>query len=198
MGAYSPVPIADDLLIETAQKFVLEPAIHGLMKYGAPYCGVLYAGLMICDGKPYVIEFNCRFGDPETQVVLPLHERRLAAVACCGGAGRSRSQPSHYRVAERSLRCYGFCRLSGRVRKGKPINGLDSISSAMDDRAIVFHAGVKKDGDRILTDGGRVLGVTGLGEDFDEAYENAYEAVNRIQFDNAYYRKDIGYRVRNK
>lgn len=198
MGAYSPVPIVDDILLETVRKYVLEPAIHGMEIDGAPYSGVLYAGLMLCDGKPYVIEFNCRFGDPETQAVLPaisVDLLPLLRAAAHGDLGESRAIPAAQSALCVVMASAGY---PGAYEKGKPIQGLDKISEAMDDRAIVFHAGVKMANGQIVTDGGRVLGVTGLGEDFDEAYDSAYEAVNRIQFDNAYYRRDIGYRVRGR
>ncbi len=198
MGAYSPVPIVDDILLETVRKMILEPAIHGLEKVGAPYSGVLYAGLMIQDGKPYVIEFNCRFGDPETQVVLPAINVDLLPLlvgAANGSLGKSRVIPASQNALCVVMASAGY---PGAYEKGRAIRGLEKISEAMDDRAIVFHAGTRMTGNQIMTAGGRVLGVTGLGEDFDEAYENAYEAVNRIQFDNAYYRKDIGYRVRGR
>ncbi len=197
MGAYCPVPIVDDALLKEIRDTVLEPAIRGMAAEGAPYSGVLYAGLMLCDGKPYVIEFNCRFGDPETEAVLPAIDIDLLPLlvgAAKGDIGEDQVIPASQYALCVIIASAGY---PGAYKKGITIKGMEGIAEAMDQRAIAFHAGTKMDGDNVVTSGGRVLGVTGLGEDFDDAYDNAYEAVQRIQFDQAYYRKDIGYRVRS-
>jgi phosphoribosylamine---glycine ligase len=197
MGAYCPVPIVDDALLKEIRDTVLEPAIRGLEAEGAPYSGVLYAGLMLCEDKPYVIEFNCRFGDPETEAVLPAIDIDLLPLlvgAAKGDIGDDQVIPASQYALCVIIASAGY---PGAYKKGLTIKGMEGIEEAMDQRAIAFHAGTKLDGDNVVTSGGRVLGVTGLGEDFDDAYDNAYEAVQRIQFDQAYYRKDIGYRVRS-
>lgn len=198
MGAYSPVPLVTEELMQTIQNTILEPTIRGMEAEGIPYTGVLYAGLMICNGKPYVIEFNCRFGDPETQAVLPVTDIDLFELLVSAAKG----ELSENRVIQASE--YAVCVVMasggypGPYEKGKVINGLEWVSHTLYDSVVVFHAGTRWREDKFVTSGGRVLGITGLGADFDEAYKNAYAAIRKIHFENAYYRTDIGYRVRSK
>lgn len=197
MGSYSPVPLADDQLIDDVKNNVLIPAIKGMESEGVPYSGVLYAGLMIHNGKPYVIEFNCRMGDPETQSVLTAVEEDLLPVFLdC-----AKEKLGEDRIIKPSKSTMCVVMSSGgypqSYEKGKVISGLDTVKQEMEGKAVVFHAGTAKDGDNFVTAGGRVLGITGIGTNFDEATKYAYEAVDKISFDGAYYRKDIGYRVRN-
>jgi phosphoribosylamine---glycine ligase len=194
MGAYAPAPIVTPELMQRIQKEVLEPAIVALQKRGVDYRGVLYAGLMITPaGDPKVIEFNCRFGDPETQAVLPLLETPLIdlLLAC-----------TEQRLAEQEIRWQpGACTCvvlaaggyPGSYAKGKMISGIEEAEA---NGAIVFQAGTQLQDSKIVTDGGRVLGVTALGQDFASAIDQAYTAVSSIQFEDAYYRRDIGHRVR--
>ncbi len=197
MGAYSPVPMVTDELLEKIRHTILEPAVRGMEKEGAPYTGVLYAGLMICDSQPYVIEFNCRFGDPETQAVLPVIEDDLLPILL--DAAKKELKEDRVIKAAGSALCVVMASegYPSSYEKGKEIYGFDDVKTQMQNRAVVFHAGTANKDNKIVTSGGRVLGVTGLGENFDEASSNAYSAVEKIQFDGAYYRRDIGYRVRS-
>jgi len=196
MGAYSPVPLVDETLLEVITETILQPTIRGMEKEGSPYSGVLYAGLMVCEGKPYVIEFNCRFGDPETQAVLPVIQEDLLPLLLDAAMGE---------LQEDRVIASGGCAMCvvmasrgypDAYEKGKAIQGLDAVAAEYADRACVFHAGTAEKEGKIVTSGGRVLGVTGWGNTFDAACAYAYEAVNRIHFEGAYSRKDIGYRVR--
>jgi len=198
MGAYSPVPIVNDELLESVKVNILQPTIKGMEAEGAPYSGVLYAGLMIQEGKPYVIEFNCRLGDPETQVVLTSVDEDLLPVflnCAKGKLGEDRVIP-----ASKSSMCVVMASAGypGSYQKGKEINGLDDVKRDLQGKAYVFHAGTAKQDEKLVTAGGRVLGVTGFGSDMDEACKNAYEAVDKISYEGAYYRKDIGFQVRNE
>lgn len=198
MGAYSPVPVVDDALMEDVFRRVLRPTIEGMKAEGIPYSGVLYAGLMLTANGPYVIEYNCRFGDPETQVVLPAIEDDLLPLLHDAAMGYL--QREGVMKADRSALCVVLA--SGgypdAYEKGKVIHGLREVEEEMEGNAIVFHAGTSYKDGSIYTAGGRVLGVTGMGVDFDEAYEHAYRAAGMISFDKMFYRKDIGYRVRGR
>ncbi|MBD2098886.1 phosphoribosylamine--glycine ligase [Trichocoleus sp. FACHB-591] len=195
MGAYAPAPIMTPELMRRVQQEVLEPAIATLRQRGIDYRGVLYAGLMITpEGEPKVVEFNCRFGDPETQTILPLLETPLEDLLMACAQQRLREMPP---IAWKSgasacvvMAAGGY---PGTYQKGQVITGMDDAESI---GAVVFHAGTQLKHQKILSDGGRVLGVTAIGDTFDQAIANAYEAVERIQFEGAYYRRDIGHRVR--
>ncbi|MGJ3249550.1 MAG: phosphoribosylamine--glycine ligase [Elainellaceae cyanobacterium] len=194
MGAYAPTPLVTTALIDRIQQDILEPAIATLQTRGIDYRGVLYAGLMITpDGHPKVIEFNCRFGDPETQVVLPLLETPLEDVMLACAQQRLAQLPP---IAWKSGAAACVVMASGgypdAYSKGCTITGL---SEAEETGATVFHAGTRINQNQLVTDGGRVLGVTGMGETFEGAIAHAYRAVECIQFEGAYYRRDIGYRV---
>ncbi len=196
MGAYSPVPIATDELMKEIQDTILRPTLDGMEKEGCPYSGLLYAGIMLVDGKPSVIEFNCRFGDPETQAVLPAIDEDLYPLllaAAEGKLGEDRMIPAARTALTVVMASGGY---PGPYEKGKVIEGLDAVATEFQGRALVFHAGTEQNDNQIVTSGGRVLAVTGVGADFDEACANAYAAVDKISFEGAYYRKDIGYRVR--
>ena len=197
MGAYSPAPIVTPLLMERINKQVLEPAIATLGKRGIDYRGVIYAGLMISpSGELSVLEFNCRFGDPETQAILPLLETPLEELMlACARGNLSAVPPIRWRqdaVAACVVVASGG--YPGSYQKGKAIAGLDR---AADQGALVFHAGTEVKQEQTYTSGGRVLGVTGIGSSFDEAFALAYIGVECINFDGAYYRRDIGHRIRN-
>jgi len=161
---------------------------------GAPYTGVLYAGLMICGGRPYVIEFNSRFGDPETQAVLPALDEDLLPYLLNAAEGTLHQDqildPRQSSVCV-IMASGGY---PGAYEKGKVISGLEA-AEAETEGVLVFHSGTQwKDG-RLLTAGGRVLGITGQGRDFQQACQRAYAAVEKIHFEKAYYRRDIGFRV---
>ena len=193
MGAYAPAPVTSGDMMERISKEILEPTIHAMAAEGRPYKGVLYAGIMINENCPSVVEFNCRFGDPESQVVLPLMESSLAELMLAVSEGNLKEQT----LREKDGAAVCVVMASGgypeSYRKGYEITGLREAGS--DDNVVVFHAGTKRDRDRIITNGGRVLGVTGVGNNFVEAREKAYKAVEKIHFKNAVYRTDIGYRA---
>jgi phosphoribosylamine--glycine ligase len=193
MGAVSPVPYADDRFMAKVRSLIVEPVIKGLREDGIDYRGLLYCGLMEVGGDPFVIEFNCRFGDPETQAVLPrlqsdlvecfeavatgtLDQVRISATeeACCTVVMASRGYP-------------------GVFEKGKVIHGLGNAS-----RELVFHAGTRQINGDIVTSGGRVLAVTALGQTPDEAIQAAYRIVSAIDFEGKYNRSDIGTDIRGQ
>ena len=190
-GAYSPAPVITPALEERILETVINPVIRAMAEAGRPYKGVLYAGLMITkSGDPKVLEFNCRFGDPEAQPILMRLEDDLFEILYqCAGEGLGKEK---LRWSDRPAVCVVMASggYPGSYEKGLPISGLDD-AGAMDD-VVVFHAGTSLDDKgRIVTSGGRVLGVTAMGEDIRAARERAYEAVGKISFEGAYYRKDI-------
>jgi phosphoribosylamine--glycine ligase len=195
MGAYAPAPVVTPELMERIQREVLDPAIATLQKRGIDYRGVLYAGLMITPaGEPKVIEFNCRFGDPETQVVLPLLDTPLEdLLLACAHQHLADQPPIEWKPGASACVVIAAGGYPEAYDKGKVITG---IGQAETNGAIVFHAGTKSQSPTVVSDGGRVLGVTALGESFEAAIANAYAGVNQIQFEAMYFRRDIGYRVR--
>lgn len=194
MGAYAPTPVVTPVLMQRIQQEVLEPAIATLRKRGIDYRGVLYAGLMITPtGDPQVIEFNCRFGDPETQVILPLLETPLDEVMlACAHQRLEQLPPLSWKPGASACVVMASGGYPEAYRRGHPIQGTAQAAAS---GAIVFHAGTRVRQEQLLTDGGRVLGVTALGADFREAIARAYAAVECIQYEEMYYRKDIGHRV---
>ncbi len=197
MGAYTPTPIVTPALQERIQQEVLEPTIKAFRDRGIDYCGVVYAGLMIApNGDLKVLEFNCRFGDPETQAILPLLETPLEdLMLACVEKRLQEMLPIQWKPGAAGCVVMASAGYPGSYEKGKAIAGLDK---AADTGAIVFHAGTKLSSEgEIVTDGGRVLGITAIGSNFDEALANAYQAVDCIEFEGAYCRRDIGYRVKN-
>jgi phosphoribosylamine---glycine ligase len=195
MGVYAPLPLVTDALMNQIQAEVLEPVMRELRSRQIDYRGVLYAGLMITPkGEPKVIEFNCRFGDPETQAILPLLETPLEIlVMACAEQTLKEVGPIAWKPGVSACVVMSAGGYPGDYRKGYPIMGLDAAGQT---GVAVFHAGTKLQDGQVLTDGGRVLAVNALGMNFDQAFAKAYEAIARIQFQDCYYRKDIGYRVR--
>ncbi|WP_444912050.1 phosphoribosylamine--glycine ligase [Microbulbifer sp. PAAF003] len=193
MGAYSPAPVVTDTIYQRIMKEVIEPTVKGLASEGTPYTGFLYAGLMIdSDGTPKVIEYNCRFGDPETQPIMIRLKSDL--VDLCMAALDKKLDTVTAEWDPRPalgvvLAAHGY---PGSYRKGDAISGLDKADS---DNAKVFHAGTALDGERVVTNGGRVLCATALGDTVAEAQENAYESARAIYWDGVFFRKDIGYRA---
>ncbi|MCB2203676.1 phosphoribosylamine--glycine ligase [bacterium] len=193
MGAFAPTPHVPSELLADIKIRIVKPTIDGMRADGVPYAGVLFVGLMLTEDGPKVLEYNCRFGDPETQVVLPLIDYDLADLL--GAIADSKLELSRLPLHDANAVCVVMAS-SGypdAYATGKTISGLDSIDENREG-VIVFHAGTREDGSRVVTAGGRVLGVTALGEDRDFAasIRLAYNAVNRIRFDGAYYRTDIG------
>jgi len=189
MGAYSPAPVVTEAVMDQITREILVPTVDGMNRNGTPYKGVLYAGLMMTGGGPRVLEFNVRFGDPETQPILMRLKSDLLQV--CLAVCDSRLDEVTLEWDPRPAVCVVMA--SGgypdSYEKGKKITGLDEAERLED--VVVFHAGTAvKDGD-IVTNGGRVLGVTALAETIGEAKEKAYRAVDKIKFDGAYCRRDI-------
>ncbi|MFA5059581.1 MAG: phosphoribosylamine--glycine ligase [Candidatus Omnitrophota bacterium] len=192
MGAYSPAPVVTPELMKKISKEVIKPVIDGMSREGNPFKGVLYAGLMINKNELKVLEFNVRFGDPETQAVLPRLKTDLVDVmlaSCDDTLDKINLQWDKRVCACVVMASKGY---PDNYEKGKEIKGLDA-SSEKD--AIVFHAGTVEQHDKILTSGGRVLGVVGLGKDIKEAVGKSYKKVSQIKFDGCHFRKDIGFRA---
>jgi phosphoribosylamine--glycine ligase len=191
MGAYAPAPVITEQILETIRHTIIKPTLLGMAKEGRVYKGCLYVGLMITQTGPKVIEFNCRFGDPETQVVLPLFEDDLVDLMMKSVTG---GLPRTVNMNKKSAVCVVIA--SGgypdAYETGKEIFGLMIAGSVRD--VIIFHAGTARQKDILVTDGGRVLGVTALGPagDLQITIDNAYRAVEKITFNGAYYRSDIG------
>lgn len=192
MGTYAPAPVVTADILARVQKEILEPTVAAMKAEGMPYTGCLYAGLMITENGPKVIEFNARFGDPETQVVLPLLNSDMVEImlACVNGTLDKLDIKWKNEAAVCVVMAAGG--YPQNYHKGDVISGLDT---AAEQGAIVFHAGTAQDGDNIVTNGGRVLGVTALGNDIRQAVDHAYQAVKSIRFDNVHYRNDIAYRA---
>ncbi|MCA9471107.1 MAG: phosphoribosylamine--glycine ligase [Nitrospirales bacterium] len=193
MGAYAPAPIATDSLRQRIVRDVLYPVVEGLSRVGSPYYGVLYAGLMIKNGEPYVLEFNARFGDPETQVVLPLLKTDLVDVL---------EAVVEHRLDQVNVDWYGESAVCvvltsdgypGSYKTGLPISGLSGCHGAED--VVVFHAGTTFQDDQVVTSGGRVLGVTARSSNLRSARDRAYHALESIDYQGKYYRRDIATRA---
>ncbi len=190
MGAYSPAPLVTKELEAEIMDTVMIPAVRGMAAEGRPYKGVLYAGLMISpEGRPVVLEFNCRFGDPETQPILMRLKSDLLPLLMASVEGRLASIELEW--FDKAAVCVVMSSggYPGAYEKGIEIKG---VGDAESDSVTVFHAGTATIDGKLLTSGGRVLGVTALGRDIKEAIEKAYEAVAKIDFAGAYYRTDIG------
>ena len=191
MGSYSPPGFFSAGMTEKVTRNILVPAVQAMAEEGMLYKGVLYAGLMIVDGEPVVIEFNARFGDPETQVVLPLLKTDLVDILMAVVQG----DLARLKIEWSSEACVGVVMASGgypgSYKTGFPIQGIDTV----DKDVLVFHAGTKLGNDGIIyTDGGRVLTVAGMGKDIAEGREKVYRNIGSIQFEGCYYRKDIALR----
>src|SRR3990170_3021556 len=194
MGAYAPTLIVNEKIMKKITEEILEPAILGLNKEGRVFKGVLYAGLMITEMGPKVIEFNCRFGDPETQVVLPLLESDLAEIFLSIVEEELDLQDVKWKEGSAVCVVLASGGYPDKYEKGKEIFGLNRVGNS---NVLVFHAGTKKAGNRIVTNGGRVLGVTAFDQTMEGALGKAYSAVDKIRFDGMQYRHDIGYRATN-
>ena len=193
MGTYAPAPVMTDILRLKATERILKPVVAAMAKEGTPYQGCLYAGLMIKDDVIKVVEFNCRFGDPETQVVLPLLESDLAEImlACATGTLDQADVAWSDKAAVCVVMASGGYPES--YETGKAITGLAEADAQ--ENTVVFHAGTKNAAGSIVTAGGRVLGVTAVDDNIRAARDRAYAAVENIKFDGAFYRKDIAWRA---
>jgi len=192
MGAYAPAPFATPELQRRILEEVLYPAVIGLSRVGSPFYGVLYAGIMIKDGNPYVLEFNARFGDPETQVVLPLLQTDLLDII--EAVVEHRLDQLQVVWHDQAAVCVVLTSegYPSSYQTGLPIAGLPEQPS---ESVVVFHAGTTRSEQAILTNGGRVLGVTALADTIRSAQEQAYAALAPIKFEGRYYRSDIAHRV---
>lgn len=190
MGSVSPVSFVDQALMRKVEKEIIQPTIQGIQDRGLDYIGFVFFGLIVVDGSPYVIEYNCRMGDPETQVVFPRMKNDLLVLLQAAHEGRL----SEYILEEEERAAAAVILVSGgypeAYEKGKLITGEDLAEEGM-----VFHAGTRKEGDQILTNGGRVLAVTSYGKDVKEALAKSYQDANKINFEGKYFRRDIGFDV---
>jgi len=190
MGAYSPAPVITENLANEIEETIIRQVVKSMSDSGICYKGILYAGLMMTDQGPKVLEFNCRFGDPECQPIMARMEGDIVPVlmACINGDLDKDALGWSDRASVCVVMASGG--YPGAYEKGAPISGLDDAGAM--DNVIVFHAGARLAGDSVVTSGGRVLGVTATGVSVEEAIETAYAAVSRISFRGAIYRKDIG------
>ncbi|MCL9804091.1 phosphoribosylamine--glycine ligase [Flavobacterium amniphilum] len=187
MGAVSPVPFADAVLMEKIETRIVKPTVEGLQKDNIEYKGFVFIGLINVKGEPMVIEYNVRMGDPETEVVMPRIKSDL--VELFEAVGQQKLEDAVLEIDERSATTIIIA--SGGYpedyEKGKVISGIETIEDS-----IVFHAGTKEDNGNIVTNGGRVLAITSYGNDFQEAIKKSYQNIDKLHFDKMYFRKDIG------
>jgi len=191
MGAYAPAPICPPHLVEEFTRTILQPTVDGLCEEGKPFVGVLYAGLMLTADGPRVLEYNCRFGDPETQAILPLLETDLIDITEACAKGQLGAIDVKWKSGAAACVVIASEGYPGHYPVGREIHGLD-VSF---ENAVAFQAGTKFSEDKIVTSGGRVLGVTGWGENLQSALARAYDATKQISFDGMHYRHDIGWRA---
>lgn len=187
MGAVSPVVFADAAFMKRVDETVIKPTIAGLKKEGIAYKGFIFIGLMNVNGQPYVIEYNARMGDPETQVVLPRIKSDLVDLLLAAGKGTIGNvtlETDNRSAVTISMVSGGY---PGDYEKGKEIKGLENTGESL-----TFHAGTKIKGDGVITDGGRVIAMTGMGTDLKNALENAYAGASKLCWEGLYFRKDIG------
>ncbi len=194
MGAYAPVPLDPELVSEITRT-ILQPTIDGMRAEGNPFVGVLYAGLMLTAQGPRVLEFNCRFGDPETEVVLPLLASDLVDVVEACVNGTLAACPVEWKDAAAACVVLASGGYPGKYETGLPISGLDAPLAS---DAVIFHAGTRWQDRHVVTAGGRVLTVTGWGATLDDALDTAYATVAGIAFEGMQYRRDIAMRARER
>ncbi len=189
MGAFAPVGFADQHFMARVQSEILDPVIRGFAGEGIQYKGVLYAGLMVTSEGPKVIEFNVRFGDPETQAILPLLDFDLVELLMEASAGKL---PEALKFKAGNCTCVVLASegYPGRYEKGKEIFGL--MSADLGDEVSIFHAGTRLDDGKFFTSGGRVMGVTAYGDTLQQSIDRAYQAAGKVHFEGVYYRSDIG------
>jgi phosphoribosylamine--glycine ligase len=192
MGCYSPVPVLTEDLFEEAMERIMRPTVAAMAKEGRPYVGCLYGGLILTEEGLKVLEFNCRFGDPEAQVVFPTMKGDLVDLLEAAIEGRLPEPESGQNGAAVCvvMASGGY---PGEYETGKLIHGLDGVSQR--DDVVVFHAATKQTDEGLVTGGGRVLGVTGLGDSLSDAISTAYRGVEQISFEGAHFRRDIGRRA---
>lgn len=195
MGTYAPAPVMTPELRERAVEEILKPTISAMEKEGRAYRGCLYLGLMITADGPKVVEFNARFGDPETQVVLPLLDGDLVQIMHACADGTLADVPIRWKDGAAVCVVLSAGGYPASYEKGNEIYGIGNAEKL---GALVFHAGTAKKNGKIVTNGGRVLGVVGMGKDIASAVQSAYDAVDQISFKGEYHRKDIAHRALNR
>ncbi len=193
MGCYSPVPIVDDQTLDYCVEHFLNHTVRAMAEEGTPYTGTLYAGVILPAAGPEVLEYNCRFGDPETQVIVPRLKSDLAEILLACAEGRLDTVAVEW--SDQTCVCVVVASggYPGPYEKGMPIDGLAAAEELPG--VVVFHAGTALRDGHLVTNGGRVLGVTALGADYREALDRCYAAVDRIEFEGMYCRRDIGWRA---
>ena len=196
MGAYSPAPVITPELESIVMEKVMRPVIKGLQSEGIKYKGILYAGLMIKENKPYALEFNCRLGDPETQPVLARLKTDFVDISLAIADEKLSSVNLEWRPEHSVCVVIASKGYPGAYEKGRAIEGLNDVKK-MDD-VFVFHSGTSFNGNKVVTSGGRVLGVTALGRDIRDAKNKAYNAIEKIHFKGMHYRRDIADRAVNR
>lgn len=187
MGAVTPVPFADASFMQKVKERIVEPTIIGLTKEGIDYRGFIFIGLMNVQGEPYVIEYNVRLGDPEAEVIIPRIESDI--VPLLKAISEQKLDQHELKISKKTATTVVMVSegYPGSYQKGKKIEGLSGTQ-----QALIFHAGTQADGNIVLTDGGRVLAVTGMGNNIEEALDTSYKGVRNIYWDGLYFRKDIG------
>lgn len=191
MGAYSPAPLVTEELMQEVNETVFQPLQEELQRRGIVYKGVIYAGIMVTEEGPRVLEFNCRFGDPETQVILPRLENDFVDIVeavCDGTLHKHNLQWSEEACICVVMAAKGY---PEKPRKGDAIHGLEQVKAGKE-KAVVFHAGTAQRGADVVTAGGRVLGVTAMARSLPRAMDSVYKAVEKLNFDGAHFRHDIG------
>jgi phosphoribosylamine--glycine ligase len=198
MGAYSPSPLVDAALTEHIAQTIFAPTVAAMAAAGRPFRGLLYGGLMLTERGPMVIEWNCRFGDPETQAVLPRMDEDLLPWLLAAAEGNLPARQPRWWPGLAVCVVLAAAGYPGKVKNGDDIAGLadDGQLAGEGSELVVFHAGTKRDGARLLTSGGRVLGVTARAADLDAARARAYGGIGRISWPGMHFRKDIGLRGR--
>jgi phosphoribosylamine--glycine ligase len=190
MGAYSPTTLVDDDLLKKIETRIIEPTIRGMKRRETPFKGILYAGIMLTSDGPMVLEYNVRFGDPEIQAILPRLKNDIVELML--SACDEKLSLTKLKWDKRSCVCVVMSSggYPGEYKTGMEIKGLDEAAKVKD--VLIFHAGTKKEGDKIVTAGGRVLGVTAFGDNIDQTIERVYEGVEKVKFDRMFFRRDIG------
>jgi phosphoribosylamine--glycine ligase len=190
MGAYSPAPVVTDALLDEVKKTIIEPTLKGMAAEGKPYTGVLYVGIMVTAKGPKVVEYNCRLGDPECQIVLPLYDGDVLALFDAAEKGElAKLGAPKAPKGSSAIVVLASAGYPGSYEKGKVVTG---IEEAEKNGAQVLHAGTKMVDGKLITNGGRVFGVVGHGATLQEALNIAYAACEKVQFEGKFYRKDIG------